>query len=132
MRLLLDQCIPRDAASLLRETVHDCIHVGELGMSAAADSEILAWAAQHEAIAITLDADFHAILAVSAAHGPSVIRLRWEGLDAPAVARVILSVLADFHAELSQGCLLTVKARKITCHKLPIGGATDPAPSPPL
>ena len=32
MRLVLDQGVPRDAASLLRELGHDCTHVGEVGM----------------------------------------------------------------------------------------------------
>ena len=75
MRLILDQGVPRDAASLLRKLGYECTHVGEPGMSRAADQEILAWAAGENATVVTLDADFHAILAVSRATGPSVIRL---------------------------------------------------------
>lgn len=125
MRLLLDQGVPRDAASRLRESGHECTHVGEIGMSAAADHEILAWAFRQGAAVVTLDADFHAILAVSAASAPSVIRMRMQGLDAIAVVEIIRKVLAAFHTDLTRGSLVTVKARKITCHKLPIGGARD-------
>src|SRR5882724_2537069 len=82
MRLVLDQGVPRDAASLLRELGHDCTHVGEVGMSRAADQEILAWAVSENATVVTLDADFHTILAVSGATAPSVIRLRRQGLRA--------------------------------------------------
>jgi predicted nuclease of predicted toxin-antitoxin system len=46
----------------------------------AADCDILACALDKHATFITLDADFHAILAVSRAGGPSVIRLRMQGL----------------------------------------------------
>jgi len=92
MRLVLDQGVPRDAASLLRELGHDCTHVGEVGMSRAADQEILAWAVSENATVVTLDADFHTILAVSGATAPSVIRLRRQGLRAPAVVEIIRNV----------------------------------------
>lgn len=44
MHFVLDQGVPREAAVLLRNLAHDCIHVGEIGMSKAADEEILAFA----------------------------------------------------------------------------------------
>jgi predicted nuclease of predicted toxin-antitoxin system len=122
MRLVLDQGVPRDA-SLLRELGYDCIHVSEVGMSRAADQEILAWAVGEHATVVTLDADFHTILAVSGATAPSVIRLRMHGLNAPAVLEIVRNVLARFQAELERGLMVTVKANKITSHKLPIGGA---------
>ena len=65
MRLVLDQGVPRDTASLLHELGHDCTHVGEVGMSRATDQEILAWAVSENATVVTLDADSHTILAVS-------------------------------------------------------------------
>jgi predicted nuclease of predicted toxin-antitoxin system len=125
MRLLLDQGVPRDAASRLRESGYECTHVGEIGMSEAADHEILAWEVRQHATVVTLDADFHAILAVSTASAPSVIRMRMQGLDANAVVEITRTVLAAFQADLARGSLVTVKAHKITCHKLPIGGAPD-------
>jgi hypothetical protein len=38
---------------------------------------------------VTLDADLHTILALSGASGPSVIRLRLQGLGALAVAELV-------------------------------------------
>jgi len=121
MRLVLDQGVPRDAAALLRSLGHDCIHVGEIGMSQAADDEILAFSREGSAVVVTLDADFHAIVAVSGAQGPSVIRMRLQGLGGPEVVEVVRKVLASFEAELKRGSLITVKALKTTCHRLPIG-----------
>jgi predicted nuclease of predicted toxin-antitoxin system len=125
IRLVLDQGLPRDAAGLLRELGHECAHVGEVGMARAPDREILAWAVEQNATVVTLDADFHAILAVSGASAPSVIRIRMQGLDATAVVDIIRKVFAAFRADLTRGSLVTVKAHKITCHKLPIGGGAD-------
>ena len=76
MRLVLDQGIPRDAAAGLRRLGHECLHVGEIGMSKAADDEIVSWSLGKNAMVVTLDADVHTILAVSGASGPSVIRVR--------------------------------------------------------
>jgi len=87
----------------------------------ATDDEVLAWALERNAVVVTLDADFHAILAVSGARGPSVIRLRMQGLRAQEVLGLLPNVLVRFAADLMRGCLITVKERKTTCHKLPVG-----------
>lgn len=70
---------------------------------------------------MTLDAGFHAILAVSGAVGPSVIRIRVQGLRATEIAGCVRFVFAQFSSELEAGSLVTVKTRKTTCHTLPIG-----------
>lgn len=121
IRLVLDQGMPRDAASQLRDLGYECVHVGDIEMSRADDDEILAYALQKQATVVTLDADFHAILAVSGASGPSAIRLRIQGLDALKTVEMVRRVLVRFEADLRSGCLVTVKARKTTCHRLPIG-----------
>ena len=125
MSLILDQGVPRAAATFLRESGFGCTHVCEIGMWAAADNEILAWALEQAAVVVTLDADFHAMLAVSSASGPSVIRIRIEGLDAAAMAAILRWVLANYEADLARGCVVSVKSRKITSHKLPIGGTSE-------
>ena len=71
---------------------------------------------------VTLDADFHTILAVSGAGQPSVIRFRVQGLRARETVGFVQQVLAVFADDLRRGALITVKTRKTTCHRLPIGG----------
>jgi predicted nuclease of predicted toxin-antitoxin system len=123
MHLVLDQGVPRDAAALLRSLGYDCIHVSEIGMSKSTDEEILAFSLGRKAVVVTLDADFHTILAVSGAIGPSVIRVRLQGLGAPETVALVRKVLAGFEADLARGSLITVKARKTTCHRLPVGNS---------
>ena len=77
--LVLDQGVPRDAALLLRDLGMDSTHVGDMGMAKAEDTAILEFARLREAVVVTLDSDFHAILANSGAEGPSVIRIRKQG-----------------------------------------------------
>ncbi len=120
-RLFLGQGVPLDAALAFRKLGFQCDHVAEIGTSKADDTAILQWATEHSAVVLTLDADFHALLAVSGASGPSVIRLRIQGMDGPRFVALMASVLARFEDELNSGSLVTVKARKITAHRLPIG-----------
>ncbi len=80
MRLLLDQGLPRSAARFLREAGIDTVHVGEIGYSTAHDATILQRGQDEGRTVVTLDTDFHVILAISRATSPSIIRLRIEGL----------------------------------------------------
>jgi len=87
-------------------------------MAASSDTDILEYARAAGRIVVTLDADFHAILVVSAMSAPSVIRIRIEGLKGPAIAAIVREVLAVYASELAVGCMVTVKEQKTTCHLL--------------
>jgi hypothetical protein len=54
MKLLLDQGLPRSAASLLRERGIDAVHVAELGLSAASDAAILERGRETGCVVVTL------------------------------------------------------------------------------
>ena len=73
MRLLLDQGLPLSAAALLRDAGVETVHVSEISMSEAEDAEIIQKAKEGRYVVVTLDADFHTLLALSLASSPSVI-----------------------------------------------------------
>ncbi|MBK1816057.1 DUF5615 family PIN-like protein [Luteolibacter yonseiensis] len=120
MRWLLDQGLPRTAAGLLREKGEDATHVGEISMFHSKDIDILLHAARENQIVVTLDSDFHALLAVSNASQPSVIRLREEGLRGQKVCELILRLRDKFDDQLSKGCVLTVTTNQVRLRLLPI------------
>jgi predicted nuclease of predicted toxin-antitoxin system len=105
MRVLLDQGLAPQAASLLRAAGWDSVHVSEIGMEAADDSEILAVAREAGRICITLDHDFHAHLATTLSACPSVVFLRVQGLNADQQAGLIRLVCLNFREELNSGLL---------------------------
>ena len=80
-RVLLDQGLAPKAAVILREEGWDAVHVMEVGLANAEDTEILEFAGQNRRVCITFDHDFHAHLALARANGPSVMLIRVEGLD---------------------------------------------------
>ena len=120
MRLLLDQGLPRSAARLLREAGVDTVHVGEIDYSDADDASILKRARDEERTVVTLDADFHALLALSRATSPSVIRIRIEGLYGQKAADLIQAVLTRCRQDLEQGAKVTVQPRRIRIRRLPL------------
>lgn len=123
MKLLLDQGLPRSAAALLRRQGIDAIHVGEIDMATATDAEILARGRQEQRVVVTLDADFHALLALSAAFSPSVIRIRIEGLRGEGLATLLQKVLEEFSEELELGAVVTAQETRMRVRRLPLSGS---------
>lgn len=120
MCLRLDQGLPRSAALLLREGGIDTLHVGEIGLAAATDNEILLKGRQEDRVVVTLDADFHALLVFSKAVSPSVIRIRIEGLTGSRAANVIREAVLRSKEDLAKGALLTVQPGRIRIRRLPL------------
>lgn len=120
MKLLLDQGLPRSAVTLLRAAGLDADHVGDRGHAAAADATILALAVAEGRTIVTLDADFHTLLALAGATEPSVVRIRIEGLRAEALAALIQSVLAQAGADLEAGAVVTVQEGRLRIRRLPL------------
>jgi predicted nuclease of predicted toxin-antitoxin system len=120
MKLLLDQGLPRKAAVILRDAGIDTLHVGEIGFATAEDVEIIEKGRQDNRTIITLDADFHALLALSRATNPSVVRIRIDGLKGEALAHLINQILADWGEELLRGAVLTVQKDRIRMRHLPM------------
>ena len=107
MKLLLDQGLPRSASSLLTQQGMNTIHVSDIGMWTAEDTEIIQKAQAEQRVVVTLDADFHSILALNNFSSPSVIRIRIERLKALALTELILDVIQQCQDDLEQGAAIT-------------------------
>ena len=119
-RVLLDQGLPRTAGKILRETGWDALHTGDIGLSQTADQDILTYARLEKMVIITLDADFHAILAVQNAKSPSVVRIRHEGLKGPELANLIETIWPKIREQLESGAMVTVTRKSIRIRNIPI------------
>jgi predicted nuclease of predicted toxin-antitoxin system len=120
MKLLLDQGLPLSAAALLSDAGIDTIHVGEIDMSEAEDSDIIQRARDEGRVVATLDADFHTLLALGIAITPSVIRIRIERLRAQALTDLLLKVIVECEEDLAQGAAITVEPSRIRIRRLPL------------
>jgi hypothetical protein len=122
IRLVLDQGVPRDAAEILRDAGFDCVHVGELGLSQAADLENHRTNAAagsdrgYPGCGLPHDSGGylgqHTLSDTDTHTGTWRIEGRGYCQDAhwPLLGRI------------AAGCLITVKPNRTTCHVLPVAG----------
>jgi len=80
VKLLLDQGLPGTTAEALGRLGFEAVHTGAIGMAKATDEDILDRARREGETVVTLDADFHTLLAIANGAAPSVIRVRVGGL----------------------------------------------------
>jgi predicted nuclease of predicted toxin-antitoxin system len=120
MKLLLDQGTPRSTAALLRQAGIEAVHTAEIGMAAADDEVILRRASAEKRVVVTLDSDFHMLLALSQAREPSVIRIRTEGLHAETLSELLQNVLQQCATDLEAGVMISVQENRIRSRRLPI------------
>jgi predicted nuclease of predicted toxin-antitoxin system len=120
IRALLDQGLPLSAAGLLREAGWDAVHVSAIGMSRSSDARILELARAENRVVITLDADFHRLLALSGDSAPSVVRVRVEGLTARPLAALLTDAVGRAQSALAAGAMVTVTAASLRVRTLPI------------
>ncbi len=120
MRLLLDQGLPRSAALHLHNNGIEAVHVGDLGLATATDSRILDFGREQGMVVVTLDADFHSLLALSGVRGPSVMRIRIEGLRGDALARVVINALEVCSDDLLKGAMVSVTENGVRIRQLPV------------
>jgi predicted nuclease of predicted toxin-antitoxin system len=114
-RLLLDQGIARSTASILTGAGWNVLL-------------ILDYARAQQRIICTLDADFHALLAVSGQDSPSVVRIRREGLRGEELAQLLVRIWPDIVKSVTQGAAVSVTERSIRIRRLPVAAASaDPA-----
>ena len=118
--ILLDQGLPRSAASVLRDEGWDVLHTGDIGLSRSTDRQILEYAQREERVIITLDSDFHTILALTNASAPSVIRIRLEGLRGPGLAHLIKKIWPKIEPQVKKGAMVTVTESGIRIRNIPL------------
>jgi predicted nuclease of predicted toxin-antitoxin system len=120
VKLLLDQGLPRSAAALLTEQGFDTVHAGDIGLASASDTAIIDRARNERRTIVTLDADFHALIALAGASSPSVIRIREEGLKGPALAELVGRTVGLCRNEIASGAVVTVRGGSIRIRTLPL------------
>jgi predicted nuclease of predicted toxin-antitoxin system len=120
MNCLLDQCLPRSLALRLREIGWDAVHIGELNCSQASDSDILERAKDEKRVILTLDSDFHQLLALSGDLKPSVVRFRDEGSSIDQFIHLLRQIKTHLPAGLVHGFVTSVYQGRVRLRKLPL------------
>jgi predicted nuclease of predicted toxin-antitoxin system len=108
-------------AELLRGKGIDTVHVSEIGWARAEDTKIIELAQTNDRIIVTLDADYHAAIALTSAPLPSVIWIRVVNLRAAEYVEIIMPILNEYKEMLINGILITIRSdRQVKTRLLPI------------
>lgn len=89
-------------------------------MASAKDKDILDYAIQHDHIIVTLDVDFHTLLARRQSRVPTVIRIRIEGLKGKPLSELLKQVIDRAGDEIESGSALSVTEKGIRVRNLPL------------
>jgi len=76
MRFLIDMPLSPAVAVWLKERGHDALHVGDVGLHAAPDEEILERARSERRVVVTADLDYPRLLVLTGERGPGLILFR--------------------------------------------------------
>jgi predicted nuclease of predicted toxin-antitoxin system len=110
----------RGPAKILTALGRDVTHAADVGLSHATDEEIVSYAPHERRVCVTLDADFHALIAVRQMAFPSTIRIRIEGLKADGLADLLERLWPPVGEAVEAGALATASLRTVRVRRLPI------------
>ena len=88
--------------------------------ASADDAEIIEFGRGNGLVIVTLDADFHALLALSGAAAPSVIRIRMEGLRSESLTSLLQTIVQLWGKELESGAMVTAQEERLRIRRLPL------------
>jgi predicted nuclease of predicted toxin-antitoxin system len=120
MKLVADVNVSRRVVELLREQGVDAVRVTEFMDARSTDEEILSEARARQAVLLSFDQDFSALLAVGGLAAPSLINLRVAEVGAVALAHLVLAVLRATEEDLRAGAVVTIDNSGVRVHRLPL------------
>lgn len=121
MRFLLDECVSPLVKQQLVGSGHDVLHVHDVGLTSAPDSEVLEAAAAERRVVVTMDTDFGALVAHSGSRLPSVVLFRGEVTRRPhAQAVMLLANLDQVAHDLDEGAVVVIGDDRVRVRRLPI------------
>ena len=98
----------------------EAIHWSTVGNPRAPDAAIMEWARNNGCVVFTHDLDFSALLAATAARGPSVIQVRTQNVLPTAIGDHVVQVLQAHAAEIDRGAIITIDRAAARVRILPI------------
>jgi predicted nuclease of predicted toxin-antitoxin system len=99
---------------------HEATHWSSVGPVNAPDVVLMDHARVIDAVVLTHDLDFGAILAATGGRRPSVVQIRADRLSPEAIGPQLLVALAQLTSELAAGVLVTLDTARTRVSLLPI------------
>jgi predicted nuclease of predicted toxin-antitoxin system len=113
MKLVVDMNLSTDWIPALRTVGIEAVHWAAIGPHDARDEAIMAWAYENEAIVLTRDLDFAAMLTMQGHALPSVIQLRIDQVRTERHLALVQRALSLYQSHLEKGAILTLEEKRM-------------------
>jgi predicted nuclease of predicted toxin-antitoxin system len=120
MKLLLDMNLSPSWVRFLEEHGFEAVRWSRNGAATVSDAELMTWAHARGFVVITHDLEFSAILASTAAGGPSVIQIRTQDVLPEALGSHLVRVLEQHRAAPEEGAIVSMDEVVSRVRVLPI------------
>lgn len=120
MKIVVDMNLSPRWIALLNAAGLDAVHWSDVGAPTARDEEIMAWAISADAVVLTRDLDFSAILAFSKNTKPSVVQIRAEDLNPDKIGIHVVAAINQTRSELTTGAIVSVDPVHARLRLLPL------------
>ena len=120
MRIVVDMNLSPAWVSVLSAHGFEAQHWSKLGTAEAEDRIIFDHARSHDAVILTQDLDFSAILAQTNHSKPSVVLLRLPDVDPTRMSSWVIAALHTCTAELAADAILTIDENHRRVRLLPL------------
>ena len=121
MRFLVDQNLSPRVAQGLEEAGHDALHVRDVGLARASDTEVLRLADEEGRVVVSADTDFASLLAQSGAARPSIVLIRRTGArTSTRLTALLLANLPHVASDLEAGAVVVFDAARVRVRPLPL------------
>jgi predicted nuclease of predicted toxin-antitoxin system len=122
MRFLLDENVSYRVAPYLKVAGHDAVHLGDIGLTSADDSVILARARDDGRVLVSGDHDFVQMLFASGDVQPSLVLVREvEVLSSAELAALLVAALsAGLEQPLAEGVVAVLTPDRVRVRPLPL------------
>lgn len=104
----------------LKKNGYDIIRVTDKLPATSSDAEIIQLAYREQAVIITQDLDFSALIAQSGLNWPSAISLRVANAKPDKITWILNAVLPQIKTELAEGAIISIDEKEYRIRKLPI------------
>ena len=120
LKFIADIHISPLTVKALQNNGYDIVRITDKLPATASDKEIIRLVHQENAVIITQDLDFSAIIAQSGLNGPSVVSLRVADAKPDIITRILMTVLPLIEADLIGGAIISIDEKEYRIKKLPV------------
>ena len=120
VKLVIDMSLSVEWVAELAGHGWPAVHWSTVGDPSAADSVIMAWAVAAGYVVFTHDLDFGTMLALTHAHGPSVLQVRGQSILPEDMGPIVIAALRQYDDALAAGALVVVEMKKSRVRVLPL------------